>query len=57
MNTKIIEREERIDDNENRITFFDKSLEDFEDEMNINCPSTKEYTSLRYFKIRSSKNN
>jgi hypothetical protein len=41
--------------NEERITFFDKSIEEFENEISVNNGAFKEYTSLKYFKIKSTK--
>jgi hypothetical protein len=34
---------------EDRISFFDKDMQDFENEISINNGATKEFTSLKYF--------
>ena len=47
------EHQEPLDDNETTISFFDKDMRDFEEELEAG-PATKEYTSLRYYKVKHS---
>jgi hypothetical protein len=47
------QHQEPLDDNETTITFFDKDMRDFEDELEAG-PATKEYTSLKYYKVKHS---
>lgn len=47
------EPQETLDDNETTITFFDKDMRDFEDELEAG-PATKEYTSLKHYKVKHS---
>ena len=40
------------DMNEEQFTFFDKDISEFENEMTVNNGAYKQFTSLKYFKIK-----
>ena len=46
------EQTELMDDNEARQGFFDKNMTDFESEVGLTNAATKQFTSLRHFRIK-----
>ncbi|CDW84442.1 UNKNOWN [Stylonychia lemnae] len=47
-----LEADEPIDDNEQKSLFFQKSMAEFQDEMGSHSSATKEFTSLKHFKLK-----